>query len=343
MCPHSLCSTFKSVPISLLVALTLFVSSRAALAESKIQTKKPEAVVRSYGNEGGYRTEVTSQSNGTLSQETRQQVAVLTAHIFQHIAQAQRALVADNAPEAGEQVKKGQQAIKAIRAMLPTTTVHTKTTAPDGAVVYEDNRESQEDRVPLFEGMVSTKTLAPIVAAKADAQDGVELKGVRLVGTETIVTEAFADLEYVKSQLDRSAKALDDAKFDEASKALGLAQVRGVEFRFHKEDAPLAAARDALWLAKRALEANNIAQAQTNLNVARQQLEVYRQILPEGERQDVTQMMTEVSQLDAKLRQEMSQPANGAANKTSEPERTRQGNAVIRWWEQINGWFRKGT
>lgn len=128
-----------------------------------------------------YRTKVISQTNGTLSQEDRQQIAVLTAHIFQHIDQAQRALDVENAAEARSEANKCQQAIKVVRAMLPTTTVHTKTTAPDGSVVYEDNREVQENRVPLFEGMVSNKTLAPIVAAKEGAQDAIELKGVRLV------------------------------------------------------------------------------------------------------------------------------------------------------------------
>lgn len=333
--------TLKSLRIALLVALAFSGSLHAESAESGSETGKTNPLVRAYGTEGGFRTEVTSQINGTLSQENRQQAAVLTAQIFQHVDRAQRALDADNAAEARHEVNKGQTAIKAVRAILPTTAVHTKTTGPDGKVVYEDDRELQEDRVPLFEGMISTKTLAPIVAAKEDSQDAVELKGVCLVGSETIVTEAFADLGYVEGQLDRAAKALSDNKGDVATKALALAQVRGVDFRYHKEDAPLAAARDALWLAKRALDANNSTQAQANLNVARQQLEIYRQLLPEGQRQDVTQMMNEVSQLDAKLRQETAQPPNPAGNKVGEPERTRQGNAVTRWWEQINGWFKK--
>ena len=52
-------------------------------------------------------------------------------------------------------------AIKAIRAMLPKTTVRTKTIAPDGKVVYEDEREVQESRIPIYEGMLHTQTLAP--------------------------------------------------------------------------------------------------------------------------------------------------------------------------------------
>ena len=118
-------------------------------------------------------------------------------------------------------------------------------------------------------------------------------------------------------------------------------QVRGVEFKYHKEDTPLAAARYALWLAKRALDENNSTQAQANLNVARQQLEIYRQLLPEGQRQDVTQMMTEVGELDAKLRKEPTTSASAAGNQANKSERTTQGNAVTRWWEQVNAWFKK--
>lgn len=336
--------TWKIMLIPLVVVLILATTACAVRAESATSANdaaNASPVVRTYGSEGGYRTEVTSQTKGTLNQEDRRQVAVLTAQIFQHIDQAQRALDVDNTAEARNELDMGRKAIKAVRAMLPTTAVHTKTTAPDGAVVYEDKREVQEHRVPLFEGMLSAKTLAPIVAAKEDAQDAVEVKGVRLVGSETITTEAFADLDYVEGQLERAAKELNDNKPEAASKALALAQVRGVEFRYRKEDAPLAAARDALWLAKRALEENNSTQAQANLNVARQQLEIYRQLLPDGQRQEVTQMMTEVSQLDAKLRQDTAQPQNPVANKANEPERARQGNAVTRWWEQINGWFKK--
>lgn len=329
-----------------IVSLVVLILARTAYAEGAESASTNDAtnaspVVRTYGAEGGYRTEVTSQTKGTLNQEDRRQVAVLTAQIFQHIDRAQRSLDADDAAEARSELEMGRKAIKAVRAMLPSTTVHTKTTAPDGEVVYEDNRELQEHRVPLFEGMISTKTLAPIVAAKEDAHDALEVKGVRLLGSETITTEAFADLEYVERQLERAANALSDNKPDAATKALASAQVRGVEFRYQKEDSPLASARDALWLAKRALEENNSTQAQMNLQIARQQLEIYRQLLPEGQRQDVTKMMTEVGQLDAKLRQEAAQPQNPTAIKSNEPERTKHGNTVTRWWEEINSWFRK--
>lgn len=322
-------------------------------AQAATEQTKGGPVVRTLGTKGGYQTEVTTETKGTLSEEDRQQVALLTAQVFEHIDEARKALDAEDTSLARKEVDKGRQAIRVIRTLLPKTRVHTKTTAPDGLVIYEDQREVQDDRVPLFEGMLSTKTLAPIAAAKEEAadntqaatenkqaaanpkQEAAELKGVRLIRSETITTQVFADLDLVEAQLNKVAKALDQHKIDEAAKALAVAQVRGVEFRFNKEDTPLAEARDAMWLAKRSLEENNATQARANLTVARQSLQLYREIAPQERRKDVDQMLKEVDELEAKLGQETAQ------HPASSGERKQQGHSVTSWWERINQWFRR--
>ncbi len=287
-------------------------------------------MVRSFGSQGGYRTEVRSETQGNITQEDRRQVSLLAAQIFQHIDEARQAIEANDTKQARKEVGKGNEALKAIRAMLPRTTVHTRTTAPDGKVIYEDEREVQDERVPLFEGMLHARTLAPIQEARRDAN---RIVGVQVVDAETISTEATADLGFVATQLERAAKALDDQKTADAAKALLAAQTRGVTFRYNQEDTPLAEARDAIWLAKRALEENNAMEARANLTVARQCLEIYRKVLPENKRQDVNAMMSEVNQMEGRLRQE-------ASSSSGHQDRSTQGNAMTRWWDQLNGWFK---
>jgi flagellin-specific chaperone FliS len=327
-----LCKPFIVMTLIALVFLADAARAQQTPATSAEHESKAGPVVRSFGAEGGYRTEVKSETQGTLSPDDRRQISLLAAQVFQHVDKARRALDADDTKQARKEVDKGREAIRAIRAMQPRTNVHTRTTAPDGKVIYEDEREVQEDRVPLFEGMLHARTLAPIREAQSDAS---RVAGVRVVASETLSTEVTADIDFVEAQLGRAAKALDDKKTEDAAGALVVAQVRGVEFRYTKEDAPLAEARDALWLAKRALEENNTTQAQANLGVARLRLEVYRQVLPEGKRQDVTQMLSEVDQLESKLRREVNQPASHA-------ERAKQGSAVTQWWERLDGWFKRG-
>jgi hypothetical protein len=321
-----------------LIAL-LFLANTAwaqqAPATSAEHESKAAPVVRTFGAEGGYRTEVKSQTEGTLGQEDRRQVSLLAAQVFQHVDEARRALDADDTKQARKEVDKGREALKAVRALLPRTSVRTRTEAPDGQVIYEDRREVQEDRVPLFEGMLHAQTLAPIVEAQRDASEAAEVKGVRLVGSESIRTEAVADLGVVEGQLRRAAKALEEHKPAEAAQALAMAQVRGVDFRFNKEDSPLAEARDAIWLARRSLEENNVEQARSNLVAARQRLRIYREIAPKERQADVDRMLKEAGELEGQLHKETAQ------NPASQSDRARQGSTVTRWWEQINGWFKK--
>lgn len=330
MCKRIHLSTWTSwaVAVLFLAAPTL---ARQAPEGSAEHGSKAEPVVRTFGSEGGFRTEVTSDTKGSLSKEDRRQVSLLAAQVFQHVDEARHALEANEVDAARKEMGMARKAVAAVQQLLPKTHVRTKTTAPDGKVIYEDERDVQETHVPLFEGMIQARTLAPIQDAQ---QDEPRIAGVRVVESQRISTEVIADLAYVDARLRRAMKALDDKNPDEAVASLLLAQVKGVDFRYNKEDAPLAEARDAIWLAKRALEENNSTQAHANLQVARQWLEIYRQVLPEDQRKDVDQMMSEVNQLGDKLRKESS-------SSTSQANRANHGNTLTRWWEQVNSWFKK--
>ncbi len=236
-------SSWKLCVVTVFVLLSLVATARAqqAPATSAEHESKAGVIVRSFGAEGGYRTEVKSETKGTLSQEDQRQVSLLAAQVFQHVDEARRALDADDMKQARSEADKGSQAINAIRALLPRTNVCTRTTAPDGKVIYEDERQVQKNQVRLFEGMLHARTLAPIQEAQRDAS---RVAGVRVVQSETISTEVTADIDFVEAQLHRALKALDAKKPEDAGRALFLAQVRGVEFRYTKEDSPpISAAR----------------------------------------------------------------------------------------------------
>jgi YfdX protein len=289
-------------------------------------------VVRTFGTGGGFRTEVTSRTIGSLSEEDRRQASILIARVFEHIGKARDALDADDTERALREVTKAREAVKAIRAMMPRATVHTRTTAPDGKVIYEDDEEVQARRIPLYEGMLHAQTLAPILASRRNAM---EVAGVQVVESERIATEVIADIDPIESQLERAAKALEHKKPEDAAKALAMALIRGLDLRFSKEDSELASARDEIWLARRSLEENNPTQALANLAAARQRLRIYREILPQDQRQEVDQMLQEIDQLEAQLRQE------GTGTTVTREERARQGRQVTHWWDRINSWFKR--
>jgi hypothetical protein len=290
------------------------------------------AVKRTFGSEGGYRTEMSSQTKGhKLSEDDVRQVSLLAAHVFEHVGEARDALDADDTKTAQKEITKAREAIKAIRTMLPTTIVHTRTIAPDGKAIFEDEREVQPSRIPLYEAILHAQTLAPILAARRNAKEAI---GATVLEAETIATEVIADLDPIDGQLSRAAKALEQGKTDVASKALAMALVRGLDVRFNKEDSELTSARDAIWMAKRSLEENNPTQALMNLALAKQRLQSYRVLLSQDQRQDVDQMLREVEELEGQLRQEGTRTVAGS-------ERSRQSGMVGRWWDRVNGWFRR--
>ena len=149
--------------------------------------------------------------------------------------------------------------------MLPKATLRTRTIAPDGKAIYEDESEIQQSRIPVFEGMLHAQTLAPILAARRNA---LEVAGVHVVESETIATEAVADIDRIEGQLAGRPRRWSRTRRKTPPRRWRQALVRGVEFRFRKDDKELASARDAIWLARRSLEENNPTQAFANLEVA---------------------------------------------------------------------------
>ena len=319
-----------------LVALLVFAGlaraqERSSKSSDKDRSNRDGAVVRTLGSEGGYHTEVKSRTIGKLTTDDLRQASLLMAEVFQHIAQARDKIDGEDSKEALKEVNKARDAIKAIRSMLPKSEVHTRTLAPDGKVIYEDDREDQPGRIPLYEGILHRQTLEPILAARRSA---LEFAGYRVVDAETIATEVVADVDAIETQLTRAAKALERDKTTEAAKALATAMIHGLSVRYNKDDSPLTAARDAIWMARRSLEENNSTQALVNLETARLRLQTYRGLLSADQRQEVDTMLREIAQLEGELRQEGNRSVSGA-------ERTRQGDLLTKWWDRINGWFHR--
>ena len=67
-------------------------SSSSKDQSNKDQSKNTEPVVRTFGSEGSYRTEVKTQVNGKeLTEDEWRQASLLVAQAFQHMDRAQDA------------------------------------------------------------------------------------------------------------------------------------------------------------------------------------------------------------------------------------------------------------
>jgi hypothetical protein len=187
-----------------------------------------------------------------------------------------------------------------------------------GKEVYRDVDKVQEDRIPLYSGMIATEVVEPIIDAQ---KTSAELKGLRLADAQVIYTAVLADLSYIERKLNRGMALLD--KPDEALVELALAQTHGIETSVNKVDSPLVEVQHALRLAERMVDEGKYEAAQENLKQAQIQLGVYRTLVGSDAAKEAKQLEDDIAAVMSKVK------AEGAASKIRE------------FWERAVSWFRE--
>ena len=183
---------------------------------------------------------------------------------------------------AHREVDKGREAIKAVLRLLPEDDrPHADHRPRRQGDLRGSSARSRRSAVPLYEGMLHARTLAPIRGGPARRE---RVAGVRVVESEAISTEVIADLGYVEAELNKAAKALEAGKAE--GRRRGPPPGPGPGGRL-----PLSPGRQAAGRGPRCdlagqapCEESNAVQAGANLAIARQRLEIYRQVLPEDRR-----------------------------------------------------------
>jgi hypothetical protein len=100
-----------------------------------------------------------------------------------------------------------------------------------------------------------------------------------------------------------------------------MAQSRGITFSIDKEDDPLVEAQMALQIAERMSEQGRELAAKANLQLARNQLELYRGLLAKDESEHVRKLQSEI----AKLQGDMG--------------RKDAADTIRGFWDRVASWF----
>ncbi len=267
-----LVGAFSAVALVLLVGATVWATGQTGQAATATVQKDASQTMIGSGNL--YRTTVERQTTGDLSSDDLHQVSLLTSRIVNHLNAAVNGLLDDNPNGSKSNIENAQKLIKVVRDLLPVTTVTTVVTDANGKEVYRDVDRVQNDRIPLYEEMISMEVAQPVLDAKEKAA---ELKGLRLEDADIIHTSVLADLNYIERKLNRAMALLD--KPDDALMQLALAQTQGIEFVINETDNSLVKAQQALKLAERMVQDGNTEAAQENLKLAQIHLGMYRELM----------------------------------------------------------------
>lgn len=296
--------------------LALFLVAAGALTAVADNTTTTDS-----GSGSAFKTTVTRNTQGELSNEDLRQASILASHIVRHIGQAVLAVADEHTDQAKQHVEKAQSLVEVIRKLLPVTEVTTVVTNAAGEEVYRDTVRSQDDRIPVFKRTVAVQVIQAVVDAK---QQEAALKGLQLSDAELVHTSVLVDLSFIERRLNHAAKHLESGDQKEVQKAgvdLVLAQTRGVDFIVNKQDHPLWEAQVAIELAERMAREGQYEAAKSNLALAQAYLTTYRTLVADEESDKIRELSNEISAVSKHI------------EKQDSPEKIRG------FWHEITSWF----
>jgi hypothetical protein len=252
--------------------------------------------------------------------EDFRQASLLASRIVLHLNDAVESLNNERIEEARAALEKGLGLTRLVRELLPTSEVTTVVRDSNGTEVYRHVDHVQDDRIPLYEGLVAVKVVEAIADAK---QDAAAVKGVRLADADLIRTSVLVDLDYVDAKLKQAKDALPDKPKD-ALAQLALAHSNGIEFAVNKQDDPLVAAQMAVQLAEQMVKQDRPDAAKANLQQAKNYLVMYRGLIGDEENEDIGKLEADISKLQANIEK------SGAAEE------------IRGFWDRIVNMFSRG-
>lgn len=281
----------------------LAIGDTAAKEAQKIEETRDQSRI-AVGSGERYLTEVERYTEGELSAEDLHQASLLGSRIVDHLNEGVEGLLDRDPERARVEIAKAATLIAVVRELLPLTTVTTVVTAADGKEVYRHVAKVQEDKIPLYRGMIAMEVVEPVIAAKEEVT---ELEGLRLADADIIHTSVLVDLSYMERKLNRAAALLetpDDARAEDALAQLVLAQTQGVQLIVNEEDNPLVTVQHALRLAERMVEEGKHKVARDNLRLAQIQLGTYRALVGTEAAQSVEELEKEIADLMPKTEEQ---------------------------------------
>lgn len=255
------------------------------------------AFTQSFGTGKQFKSTIERQTEGTLSAEDLHQASLLASQLLHHMNEAAQHLAASRAEAAKPHVAKAESLAKVVRGLLPVTTTSTTVKDTQGKEVYRYSQRVQDDLIPIFAEDMTIKLVEPVIEAKSGEAS---LEGLRLANADVIRKSVLVDLGYIERKLKRASELM--TKPQDAFAELALAQAIGVHFHAHKEDAPLMDVQYALALAERMIGQKNYEAAKDNLQVAKQRLEAYRQLMGKNASKAVTDLEKEIEKISGQLR-----------------------------------------
>ncbi len=245
----------------------------------------------------GVKAEVKRETVGKpLTTDGQEQVSMLSAHLLGQVQQARIALDANDSSGALQKIKKNLQLAGIIRSMIPKTHVTTLVRDVNGKVIYEDVSDVQDDTYVVYHKISEIDQTRMVTR---DEKDG-DKSGLKYQGSEFVDLDVVMDLGYVERRLQEAERLLATSP-SEADRALADAQSNGTSVVTSMFESPLHDAHKAVQFAHESAERHEYKAAQANLNIARDYLAEYRDLIPASQHEELDRLRAEIEGTAAEI------------------------------------------
>jgi len=258
-----------------------------------------------------------------LTPAERRAASLAASRVLHHAYLARQAIADEDRKKAASEVEQGLKLVRIIESVQPMYTVSAEINAGD--LSYTSDEVVASPLIPIYDEVGELELLGPLTAAKREQQ--MENKNV-VEGVDLEYTSLWLNLPFARDGLNQAKQAIADENLAKADQDLALVE-RSTVFESDLVDAPLATARENLYLAKTRFADKDTAGAREALDAASTALDSYAKGAGEPRSKDVTELRDEIS----KLSSEMAQGSSNLAAADTESKILSYWDRVVQWWE----------
>jgi hypothetical protein len=272
---------------------------------------------------------ITATSRAERSHELtpaeRRATSLAAGRILRHAYLARQAVTEEDGKKVAQEVDQGLKLVQIIESVQPKYTVTAEIKA--GKLSYSADEVVAPPLVPIYDEIGEVELIGPLAAAKKEQQSGDDsTEVVEDVSVEH--TSLLLNLAFAKAGLTQAKKALAEGDWKHTDQALALVQ-RSAVFEVDALDAPLATARENLYLAHSRVQGGDLEGARTALDAASEALENYAKIAGEERSAEVEKLRGEIEKLSTEI----------AGGKQGDSATEQVEERILSWWDRVVQWW----
>jgi hypothetical protein len=260
-----------------------------------------------------------------LTPAERRATSLAAGRILRHAYLARQAVTEEDKEKVDQEVDQALKLVQILESVEPKYVVTAEIDA--GKLSYKADEVVTPPLIPIYDEVGEVELIGPLEAAKKEKRGGDDsTEAVEEVDVEH--TSLALNLAFAKAGLRQAKKALGEGDWKSTDRALADVQ-RSAVFEVDTLDAPLATARQNLYLAHSRVQNGDLEGTRAALDEASQALDNYAKIGGTGRSAEVEKLRSEIDGLSNEI----------ASGKQGDSTSEKIDERILSWWDRVVQWW----